>query len=91
MLDGAVRLLNNRENLFIVVVLNTLGERVKQVLLVHGGLVRDWADVSVFDLDVETLLLGQVEELVVDVMGVLHIFFEADDGKTFKLLGLVHH
>jgi len=58
---------------------------------VHGGLVWDWTDVSVFDLDVETLLLGQVEELVVDVMGVLHIFFEADDGKAFKLLGLVHH
>jgi len=58
---------------------------------VHGGLVRDWADVSVFDLDVQTLLGRQVEELVVDVMGVLHIFFEADDGKAFKLLGLVHH
>jgi hypothetical protein len=58
---------------------------------VHGGLVWDWADVSVFDLDVKTLLLRQVEELVVDVMGVLHIFFEADDGKAFELLGLVHH
>jgi len=58
---------------------------------VHGGLVWDWADVSVFDLDVQTLLGRQVEELVVDVMGVLHIFFKADDGKAFKLLGLVHH
>jgi len=57
----------------------------------HGGLVRDRADVGIFDLDVQTLLLGQVEELVVDVMSVLHIFFEADDGKAFKLLGLMHH
>lgn len=57
----------------------------------HGGLVWDWADVCVFDLDVETLLLRQVVELIVDVMSVLHIFFEADDGKSFKLLRLVHH
>lgn len=91
MLDLAIGLLNNRQDLFIVVVLDTLGERVKQVLLVHGGLVGDGADVGVLDLDVQTLLLGQVVELVVDVMGVLHIFFEADDGKAFKLLRLVHH
>lgn len=56
----------------------------------HGGLVRHRTDVSVLDLDVQTLLLGQVVELVVDVMSVLHIFFEADDGKAFKLLRFMH-
>ena len=91
MLDLSFRLLNNREHLLIVVVLDTLGKRVKQVLLMHGGLVRHRTDVSVLDLDVQTLLLRQVVELVVDVMSVLHIFFEADDGKTFKLLGFMHH
>jgi hypothetical protein len=57
---------------------------------VHGGLVRDGTNVSIFDLDVQALLLGQVVELVVDVMSVLHIFFEADDGKAFKLLRFTH-
>lgn len=91
MLDRTIRLLNNRQDLLIVVVLDTLCERVKQVLFMHSRLVRDWADVGILDLDVQALLLRQVIELVVDVMSVLHIFFEADDGKAFKLLRLVHH
>lgn len=91
MLNLAIRLLNNRKHLLIVVVLDALGKRVQQVLLMHRRLVGDGADVGILHLNVETLLLGQVEELVVDVVSVLHIFFEADDGKAFKLLGLVHH
>ena len=91
MLNLALRLLNNRKNLLIVVVLDTLGESIKQILLMHGSLIRDGANVCILNLNVETFLLRQIVELVVDVMSVLHIFFEADDGKTFKLLRLMDH
>ena len=57
----------------------------------HCGLVWDWANVCILHIDVQTFLLRKVEELVVDVVSVLHIFFEADDGKTFKLLGFMYH
>ena len=52
MLNLALRLLNNRKNLLIVVVLDTLGESIKQIFLMHGGLVRDWTDVCILNLDV---------------------------------------
>ena len=52
MLNLALRLLNNRKNLLIVVVLDTLGESVEQVFLMHRGLVRHWTDVCVLNLNV---------------------------------------
>ena len=52
MLNLALRLLNNRKNLLIVVVLDTLGESVEQVFLMHRGLVRYWTDVCVLNLNV---------------------------------------
>lgn len=57
----------------------------------HHSLVRDWADVGVLHLDVETLLLGEAVELVVDEVGIVDVLLEADDGEALEGLGLVHH
>lgn len=54
-------------------------------------LVRYGADVSVLDLHSETLRHRQVVELVVDVMCVPNIAFQAKDRESLKSLGLVHH
>jgi len=54
--DGAVRGLDRRQNLLIVVVLDRRGEGFEQVLLVLRRLVQNGADVGVLDADVEALL-----------------------------------
>ena len=84
-------LLYNRQDLLIVIVLNRIGKGIKKVLFVVCRLVRHWADIRIFDLDLEPLLLGQVVELVVDVMSVCDILFEADNRKFLKGSGLVDH
>lgn len=43
------------EDLLVVVVLNALSEGVQKIFFVVGGLVWHWADISIFNLDVETL------------------------------------
>lgn len=80
-----------RQDLFVVVVLDALREGVQQVFLVVLRLVRHWADVSVLNLDVEALGVGQIVELVVDVVRVLHILLKAENCEFFEHLGLVHH
>lgn len=57
----------------------------------HNGPIRNWADISVFDADIETLLHRKIVELVVDVVGVLDVLFKADDRKPLKGLRLVNH
>jgi len=57
----------------------------------HCGAVRHWADIGVLDANVEALLRAQVEELVIDVVCVLHVLLEADDGEALKGLRLVDH
>ena len=84
-------LLYNRQDLLIVIVLNRIGKGIKKVLFVVCRLVRHWADIRIFDLDLEPLLLGQVVELVVDVMSVCDILFEADNRKFLKGSRLVDH
>ena len=84
-------LLYNRQDLLIVIVLNRIGKGIKKVLFVVCRLVRHWADIRIFDLDLEPLLLGQVVELVVDVMSVCDILFEADYGKFLEGSRLVDH
>ncbi len=57
----------------------------------NGCFVRHWADVGILHTNIETLLQRQVVEFVVDVVSILDVFLEADDGKAFKSFRLVHH
>ena len=84
-------LLYNRQDLLIVIVLNRIGKGIKKILFVVCRLVRHWADIRIFDLDLEPLLLGQVVELVVDVMSVCNILFEADNCKFLEGSRLMDH
>ena len=84
-------LLYNRQDLLIVIVLNRIGKGIKKILFVVCRLVRHWADIRIFDLDLEPLLLGQVVELIVDVMSVCNILFEADNCKFLEGSRLVDH
>ena len=90
-LDGSTRVLDRRQHLLVVVVLDARGKSFQKILLVDGGLVGDGANVGVLDSDVEAFLEREVVELVVDVVGVLDILLEADDGESLESLGLVHH
>ena len=90
-LDGSARVLDRRQHLLVVVVLDARGKSFQKILLVDGGLVGDGADVGVLNSDVETFLEGKVVELVVDVVGVLDILLEADNRESLESLRLVHH
>ena len=57
----------------------------------HGSSVRNWADIRIFNANVEALLHRQIVKLIVDVVGILDILFEADDGESLKGLWLVDH
>ena len=56
-----------------------------------GGLIRDGANVGVLDANIEPFLDGEVVELVVDVVSVLSVLFEANNGEALKVLGLMNH
>ena len=56
-----------------------------------GSFVRDGANVGVLDADIKSFLDGKVVELIVDVVGVLDVLFEADYCEALKVLGLVNH
>lgn len=56
-----------------------------------GGLIRDGANVGVLDANIEPFLDGEVVELVVDVVGVLYVLLEANNGEALKVLGLMNH
>lgn len=56
-----------------------------------GSFVRDRADISEFNLDIEAFLRAQVVELVVDVVSVTYIALQAEDSETFEHLGLMDH
>ena len=84
-------LLYNRQDLLIVIVLNRIGKGIKKILFIVCRLVRHWTDICIFDLDLEPLLLGQVVELVVDVVSVCNILLEADNRKFLKGSRLMDH
>lgn len=90
-LDLTATVHNDGQDLFIVVVLNRLSEALKQHFLVVCSLVRDRAHISEFHLDFKTFLSRQVVELIIDVMCIVDVSLEAEDGKAFKHLGLVNH
>ena len=75
----------------VVVVLDARGKSFQKILFVHGSLVRHWADIGVLDADVKSLLHRQVVELIVDVVSVLDILLEADNGESLEGFGLVDH
>ena len=56
-----------------------------------GGLIRDGANVGVLDANIEPFLDGEVVELVVNVVGVLYVLLEANNGEALKVLGLMNH
>lgn len=56
MSDLAVAVHDDGEDLLVVIVLNRLCETFKQDFLVVGSLVRNWAHISKFDLDLQALL-----------------------------------
>ena len=57
----------------------------------HGRSVGNRTDIRIFDTNVEALLHRQIVELIVDVVGVLDVLFEADDGESLKGFRLVDH
>ena len=87
----AIRSLDGGQDLLVIIILDRGREGLKEILLVLSSLIQDRADVGVLDPDVEALLQGQVVELVVNVVGVLYVFLQADDGEALKGLGLMHH
>jgi hypothetical protein len=58
---------------------------------VVGSFVRDRAHIGELHLDFKTLLSRQVVELIIDVVGVVDVSLEAEDGKAFEHLRLVNH
>ena len=48
----------------------------------NGCFVGHWANVSVLHTDIKTLLQRQVVEFVINVVSVLNILLEADDGEA---------
>ena len=71
--------------------MDTLSKGVPKILLMHDSFIRHGTDISILNLDVESLLLRQIVELVVDEVSVVHILLKTDDGEAFKCLRLVHH
>ena len=57
----------------------------------NGGAIRHRADISVLDTDVEPLLLGEVKELIINVMGVRNVLLKTNYSKALKSLWLVDH
>ena len=53
--------------------------------------VKDRADIGVLNADVEALLQRQVVELIVDVVSVLNVLLQADDGEALECFWLVNH
>ena len=90
-LDSAVRGLNGRQDLLVVVVLNAWGKSFQKILFVNSSFVRNWADICVLNSNVETLLGWEIKELVIDIVSVLDILLKADDGKLLESLGLMDH
>lgn len=90
-LNCAIRLLNGWQHFLVVVVLDSLSEGIKQDLFVDKGLVGHWTDVCVLNLDIQTLLLGQSVEFVVDEVSIGNILFKANNCEAFKIFRLMNH
>ena len=89
--DGSIGVVDHRQHLFIVVVLDGRGEGIQEKLFVNEGLVCNWANVCILNLNIETFLLRQVVEFIVYEVSVVHIPFKADDGESLEGFWLVHH
>jgi hypothetical protein len=55
-----------------------------------AGVVVDQNEVSVVDVDVQALVLGQLVESLIEVVGVVTVFVLAEDGPLLEVDGLVH-
>jgi hypothetical protein len=53
--------------------------------------IRDRADVSELNLDVKSLLCGQIVKLVIDIMSISNILFETENSESLKHFRLVDH
>jgi hypothetical protein len=89
--NRAIRSLDGGQDLLVIIILDRGCKGLKEVLLMLSSLIQDRADVGVLDADVEAFLQGQVIELIINVVGVLYVFLEADDGEALKGLGLMYH
>lgn len=90
-LNSTVRLLNDWQYFLVIVVLNALCKRLKKNLLVVGGLVGYWTNMSKFNLNAESFLGGKIIELIVDVICVAHISFQTENCEALKHLWLMNH
>ena len=89
--NASIGRLDRGQDLLVVVVLDARRERLEQILLVLCGLIKHRANVCVLHADVEALGEGEVVELVVNVVSVLHVLLKADDGEALERTRLVHH
>ena len=71
--DGSIGIVDHWQHLFVVVVLDGRGEGIQEELLVNQGLVSNWTDVCILNLNIKTFLLRQVVEFIVDEVGVVHV------------------
>jgi len=56
-----------------------------------GRLVGNWADIRVFNLDIKTLLNGQIVKFVVNIVRIGAVTLQTEDREPLEVLGLVHH
>lgn len=76
---------------FVVVVLNALGERLKKHLFVIGGFIRNWTNISKFDLNAKSFLGGKIVKLVVDVVCISYVSFQTENSEALKVPWLMNH
>ena len=77
--------------------LGVLAAYVLRVVVVDGllesldaGLVAQLDDVAIVDVDVEVTLLRELIEAIVEVLAMLHVLLEAEDGPLFEMDRLVY-
>lgn len=75
----------------VVVVLNALGKRLKKHLFVIGSFIRDWTNISKFDLNAKSFLGGKIVELVVYVVCISYVSFQTENSEALKVPWLMNH
>ena len=55
------------------------------------GLIKHRANICVLHANIKALLMGEIVELVVDVVGVLDVLLQTDDGEALESSWLMNH
>ena len=87
----AIRFFDRCMHFLVVVVLNALGKGLKKHLFVIGGFIRDWTNISKFDLNAKSFLCGKIVELVVYVVCISYVSFQTENSEALKVPWLMNH